>query len=194
MFNTIKQLLTFEDTFVIALMDEVESLIHSRQSSGIEPVDSIRVVNTVLTQLDQLQMHKNFILLATSNVTKCIDIAFADRADLKLFIQFPTTTVAYKIFCSCILELLRCKLISGDASEIPDIKHVPATDFSKSSHPNADLLLSMCPLKLNGRTLRKIPFLTYMKFIDKSKPNIKTFLTAMSEVISWVQCNDGNYY
>ena len=47
--------------------------------SGSEPSDAIRVVNALLTQLDQVKRHPNVLILTTSNVTGAIDLAFVDR-------------------------------------------------------------------------------------------------------------------
>ena len=60
---------------------QVESLTAARQSamSGSEPSDAIRVVNALLTQLDQIKRHSNVIILTTSNITGAIDLAFVDR-------------------------------------------------------------------------------------------------------------------
>jgi len=45
--------------------------------------------------------------LTTSNVTKAIDLAFVDRADIKKFIGLPSPNVLYKILEGCVLELLK---------------------------------------------------------------------------------------
>lgn len=68
----------------IIYVDEVESLTAARQAaiSGNEPADSIRVVNCLLTQIDRLKARGNVLVLATSNITAAIDVAFLDRADL----------------------------------------------------------------------------------------------------------------
>lgn len=57
MFQQIKDVLEYGDSLVFILIDEVESLTRARDSvlSGTEPSDSIRVVNAVLTQLDNLR-------------------------------------------------------------------------------------------------------------------------------------------
>lgn len=57
MFQKIKEVLEFGDSLVFILIDEVESLTRARDAvlSGTEPSDSIRVVNAVLTQLDNLR-------------------------------------------------------------------------------------------------------------------------------------------
>ena len=59
----------------------MESLTSARQSamSGSEPSDAIRVVNALLTQLDQVKRYPNVLILTTSNVTGAIDLAFVDR-------------------------------------------------------------------------------------------------------------------
>lgn len=41
-------------------------------------------VNALLTQLDQLKRYPNVMVLTTSNITEAIDVAFVDRADIKV--------------------------------------------------------------------------------------------------------------
>jgi hypothetical protein len=41
-------------------------------------------VNALLTQLDRLRRHPNALVLTTSNITGAIDLAFVDRADIKV--------------------------------------------------------------------------------------------------------------
>lgn len=71
-----------------------------------EPSDSLRVVNAVLTQLDQLRTYPNILVLTTSNLTSTIDLAFIDRADLKQFIGEPSKEAIYEIFSMAIQELI----------------------------------------------------------------------------------------
>ncbi|KAF9134011.1 Pachytene checkpoint protein 2 [Mortierella sp. 14UC] len=86
MFDQIWRMVDDDDTFVCVLIDEVESLAAARKAalSGNEPSDSIRVVNALLTQIDRLKRRKNVLVLTTSNITEAIDIAFIDRADIKI--------------------------------------------------------------------------------------------------------------
>ena len=56
----------------------------------------MRVVNAVLTQLDQLKSYPNVLVIATSNVTGRIDLAFVDRADMKVHIGKGFLTIGYK--------------------------------------------------------------------------------------------------
>lgn len=54
-----------------------------------------------------LLRYPNVLILTTSNIVGSIDLAFVDRADLKIFIDHPPSTVIYGILSSCINELLR---------------------------------------------------------------------------------------
>ena len=82
MFRKIQELIDDPDVLVCVLIDEVESLTAARKSamSGSEPSDAIRVVNALLTQLDQIRRYPNVLILTTSNVTGAIDLAFVDRS------------------------------------------------------------------------------------------------------------------
>ena len=68
-------------TFVVLIIGEVESLTSARKnaSSGNESSDSMRMVNSLLTQLDGIKRFPNVLVLATSNLTGSIDQAFMDR-------------------------------------------------------------------------------------------------------------------
>lgn len=92
MFTKIQEYIEDPQALVCVLIDEVESLTHARQSAlaGTEPSDSIRVVNAVLTQIDQIRrlnyhsMH--FYITITSlitckcpinkNISNCRDVLF----------------------------------------------------------------------------------------------------------------------
>lgn len=78
--------------------------------SGTEPSDSIRVVNAVLTQIDQIKCYSNVLILATSNMTQTIDLAFVDRADIKQYLGLPSVPAIYKIYMSCLEELMKVLL------------------------------------------------------------------------------------
>lgn len=108
LFATIKDVADDPNSLVIILIDEVESIAYSRDSvSAQEPSDSLRVVNAVLTQLDQLRAHSNVLVLTTSNLSGSIDLAFIDRADLKQYVGLPAPIAIYHIFKSAIDELIK---------------------------------------------------------------------------------------
>ena len=109
MFARIREILEDDDGFVCVLIDEVESLTAARKAavSGSEPSDAVRVVNALLTQLDQLKRYRNALVLTTSNITGAIDDAFLDRADIKQYIGPPTPGARYQILASCLYEFRR---------------------------------------------------------------------------------------
>lgn len=53
---------------------------------GMFPVvaSCCRVVNALLTQIDALKQYPNVMVLTTTNITQAIDLAFVDRADIKV--------------------------------------------------------------------------------------------------------------
>ena len=61
MFTKIQDYIEDAQALVCVLIEEVESLTHARPLSlaGIEPSDSLRVVNALLTQIDQIQRYSN---------------------------------------------------------------------------------------------------------------------------------------
>lgn len=119
MFAKIRELLEDPETFVVVLIDEVESLSAARKGAigGSEPSDAIRVVNAMLTQLDSLKAYPNALVCCTSNITGAIDVAFIDRADMKKYIGLPETRGIFEILRSCLLELVEKGLIAMDPGE-----------------------------------------------------------------------------
>uniref|UniRef100_UPI00358E36FD pachytene checkpoint protein 2 homolog isoform X2 n=1 Tax=Myxine glutinosa TaxID=7769 RepID=UPI00358E36FD len=109
MFQKIQDLIDDKESLICVLIDEVESLTASRSSSlaGTEPSDAIRVVNTLLTQIDQIKRYPNVIILTTSNLTGKIDMAFVDRADIKQYIGPPSAAAIFKIYLSGLEELMK---------------------------------------------------------------------------------------
>ncbi|CAM9730239.1 unnamed protein product [Pylaiella littoralis] len=114
LFEHILELADDEDSLVCVLVDEVESLTAARSAAmgGNEPSDAVRVVNAVLTQIDNLRERDNVLVLTTSNVSEAIDLAFVDRADIKQYIGLPTAPARYQVLHSCLEELVRVGIIS----------------------------------------------------------------------------------
>ena len=111
LFSKIKDIVENNDSFVFVLIDEVESIAYARDSvSSNEPSDSLRVVNAVLTQLDQIRKYPNVLILATSNITKSIDAAFLDRADIVQYIGNPSENAIFEIYKKALIELHQVNL------------------------------------------------------------------------------------
>lgn len=51
--------------------------------------------------------HSNVIILTTSNITEKIDVAFVDRADIRQYIGPPSAAAIFKIYLSCVEELMK---------------------------------------------------------------------------------------
>ncbi|CAG9859451.1 unnamed protein product [Phyllotreta striolata] len=184
MFNKINEFVENKSILVCVLIDEVESLAHARTKclSGSEPSDSIRVVNALLTQLDQIRRHSNVLIFATSNMTESIDLAFIDRADIKQYLGNPSLQAIYKVYHSCINELIKAKIIKDQILE--PIEHI-ISDNDKAHSMETEQLLELCKrsLGLSGRALRKIPFLAHALFTDGSDISLSKFLMAMDKAV-----------
>jgi len=171
MFQNIEEQLSDPDCLVFLLIDEVESLTAARKaaSNGNEPSDAIRVVNALLTQIDQIKRHPNVFILTTSNLTGSIDLAFVDRADIKQYIGPPSPKAIETIFASSARELMEKGVIDGD-SNMP-------IQISSSQ------LIEKC-VGFSGRTLRKLPFIAFALFVPPStKPSIGNFFVALEMAV-----------
>ncbi|XP_059621826.1 pachytene checkpoint protein 2 homolog isoform X2 [Phlebotomus argentipes] len=196
LFSQLQDLVECPNSMVCILIDEIESVAFSRNAiSSNEPTDSIRAVNAILTQLDQIRKYSNVIILATSNLTTSIDVAFLDRADIKQFIGPPSSAAILQIYITMLQELLRVGLVRFPAHH-PDqqaynvLLTSPTTSVSCFYNVPVDLA-SLCieSRGASGRTLRKIPMLAYANFI-KERANtdlidcIKGMSRAMQKHIS----------
>ncbi|KAI0334736.1 P-loop containing nucleoside triphosphate hydrolase protein [Cubamyces sp. BRFM 1775] len=121
LFSSITEMVEDEETFVIVLIDEVESLTAARAGAmaGTEPSDALRVVNALLTQLDKLKHRKNCLVMSTSNLATAIDSAFVDRADIVQYVDLPPREAIYEILRGCLIELVKKGIISD--AEVPSL-------------------------------------------------------------------------
>ncbi|XP_055309924.1 pachytene checkpoint protein 2 homolog isoform X1 [Sitodiplosis mosellana] len=175
MFTTIKDVAEDPLSLVVILIDEVESIAYARDSvSSHEPSDSIRVVNSLLTQLDQLRRQTNVLVLTTSNLSSSIDIAFVDRADLKQYVGYPTPVAIYHIFKTGIDELIKVKIVTNpneNDDEWNSEGAIHLLDISKKCEG------------LSGRSLRKLPLLAHAWFVHKNSVDLHTFLNALDDAV-----------
>ena len=97
-----------QDDFICVLIDEVESIANSRDSSVKhgEAHDSLRATNALLTGLDRTKTCPNVIFLCTSNMFDCLDAAFLDRCGLKLVVNSPSSASQYAILRDRIQKLI----------------------------------------------------------------------------------------
>uniref|UniRef100_A0A3B4GGK6 Pachytene checkpoint protein 2 homolog n=2 Tax=Pundamilia nyererei TaxID=303518 RepID=A0A3B4GGK6_9CICH len=187
MFQKIQQLIDDKDALVFVLIDEVESLTAARNAcqAGTEPSDAIRVVNSVLTQLDQIKRHSNVVILTTSNVTEKIDLAFVDRADIKQYIGPPSEKGIYNIYLSCLEELMKCQIIYP-RQQLFTMFELKTMGFAKSEVSEHSLNLRNIAIKskgLSGRALRKLPFIAHALFVKTPTVTLERFLEAMGQAV-----------
>ncbi|KAK9452275.1 P-loop containing nucleoside triphosphate hydrolase protein [Limtongia smithiae] len=145
LFDEIRTQLDDPNVFICALIDEVESLAAARQSSHTanEPTDSLRAVNVLLTELDKLSAAPNLLILTTSNLVDTMDSAFLDRVDMKQFVGPPSLPAIYEILRTCILEVVRCGMITSTASRASmDDLEVDTLHMVSSDSPIANLASS----------------------------------------------------
>lgn len=110
---------------------------------GSEPSDSIRAVNVLLTQIDQIKLLPNVMILTTSNLLETVDPAFLDRIDLKLKLGQPSARAKFEILKAGIRELL-------DKGLVIDLQNYD------------EILMGLVESNLSeksGRSLKKMPFL-----------------------------------
>eukprot|EP00658_Telonema_sp_P-2_P066474 TRINITY_DN55487_c0_g1_i2.p1 TRINITY_DN55487_c0_g1~~TRINITY_DN55487_c0_g1_i2.p1 ORF type:complete len:413 (-),score=102.36 TRINITY_DN55487_c0_g1_i2:356-1594(-) len=180
LFGKIQELVEDPDVFVCVLIDEVESLTAARKAAiaGSEPSDAIRAVNALLTQIDRLQTKQNVLIIATSNLTEAIDLAFVDRADIKQYIGPPSEMARYEILRSCIEELRRVGLISlaEGETELCAFNDLPTT-------PTAGCQFLLRTVRtcegLSGRALRKLPFLAFASQVQEQACSLYSYLGAL---------------
>jgi len=187
MFAEIKDCIEDPDSFVCVLIDEVESLTAARKNamSGSEPSDAVRVVNALLTQLDSIKHYPNVLVLTTSNITGAIDLAFVDRADIKQYVGPPSQSAIYKIYYSCILELVRTNIVLMRNHSILPAQSIKILNIQDEDSASLRLWKVAGDSEgMSGRTLRKIPFLALAMFCDTRRPlDIIGFLEGMSKAL-----------
>ena len=225
LFKYIQDLCQDKKFLIFVLIDEVESLASARQSAlnQCEPSDSIRAVNALLTQIDQLRSYSNVLILTTSNISQSIDLAFIDRADIKQYIGLPSIRARYHILYSCLNELINKQLIYVkhhrnhhhykrhqnehflfEYSKIKALQYDPDQDSdddkispipfpediintknnnNNDHNNNKQMIINneryKCSMKLfeivtdlekwSARSLRKLPFITHVNYIQSMK-------------------------
>lgn len=175
LFGKIGELVADKNNLVCVLIDEVESLAYQRSAmSSNEPRDAMRVVNAVLTQLDDIKACPNVLILATSNLAHSIDLAFLDRADIRQYIGLPATSAIVSIYKSMLTELMARGIVRTEPLE-------------KGQEDSEDLINSLAErsVGLSGRTLRKLPLLAHAQHTSRDlfevdqKITLSDFLDAM---------------
>lgn len=121
-FDSIHDICMADDqTFIFVLLDEVESIANSRQSSKVngEPQDTVRATNALLTGIDQFKMLKNVMVLATSNMADTLDPAFLTRCAKITEIKQPSEKAQFAILRDRLQNLLNTGIIKKTDTILP---------------------------------------------------------------------------
>ncbi|TRY63539.1 hypothetical protein TCAL_03656 [Tigriopus californicus] len=186
MFETIRSIADDPTVLVCVMIDEVESLAATRKAGGNEPTDALRVVNALLTQIDQIKRLPNVLILTTSNVSGAIDLAFVDRADFKKYIGPPSTRALYQILLSSVEELMRVRILQSHP-----LLSLNALENTNLSLPSDSNCLSYALFKaaqkangLSGRILKKLPLLALIKMTPTSDgASLSEFIECLTQVV-----------
>lgn len=157
LFKILKELIVKNSNdLIILIIDEVETLANSRIQilNKNETSDGIRIVNTLLTQLDSLKQYNNFLILSTSNLIDSIDEAFLDRVDYVFRLDKPDFENILKIFQNELNKLIKSKKLINDLIELDKINLI-LLKISKICHSD---------LNLSGRSIIKIPLICLSEF------------------------------
>lgn len=192
LFDKILEIVEDKQLLACILIDEVESLTHARKAamSGLEPSDSLRVVNAILTQLDRIRRHPNVLVLTTSNVTEAIDIAFVDRADIKQYVGPPSAFAAFEILRGCCEELMTRSIVYPH-DRLFDMKTLKDSNISECeggspSNMLMDIAKDAAESQLSARALRRLPFLARALY-PHTKPNLTEFLLSLGTALERYQ-------
>ncbi|GLV34484.1 pachytene checkpoint 2 [Carabus blaptoides fortunei] len=191
LFARIHEMVEDPTMLVCVLIDEIESLAHARAQcmSGNEPSDSIRVVNAVLTNIDQIKRYPNVLILTTSNMTAAIDIAFVDRADIKQFVGLPSLYASYQIYYSCVLELMRKELIVPTEVILP-VSVMQISNLEKNcTCANSKELMNICQMSqgFSGRTIRKVPVVAHALYTSTDTVSLQKFLDCLVRAVEYLK-------
>jgi hypothetical protein len=187
LFDRLNQIADDPRQLVFVLIDEVESLATARHSAmnGSDPSDAIRVVNALLTQIDAIRRKTNVVIMATSNLSECIDVAFLSRADLRQFVGPPSESARYVIFKSCIDELIDKGMIvpQYDLLDLDSCAGMDRTVLASFASTGRLLQAAAASEGLTGRILRKLPFLAFVYRRLKIPVQLDDFLGALQYAI-----------
>ncbi len=194
-----------QGTLFVCVIDEIETICSSREAAlskgSNEPSDAVRVVNSVLTELDRLKGFKNVLLVCTSNITTALDSAFLDRCDLRIRVSLPNAAGRFAILRSALNEMMRAGIV-GPPVHIPQrydlLLHAPLQSSqlllclvertglgSGSSGSGSQGDAEGGGEGLSGRALRKLPLQAFALLAGTRAPPVPLldFLGAMERAV-----------
>lgn len=117
-----------------------------------------------------------------------------DRADITQFIGLPEPEAIYKIYHTCVIELMRTEIIVPKVvlpSSYHDVENLQNCKFYDTSKKLFEI--SKSSVGLSGRALRKMPFLAHSLFIRKTRVNIDEFYEALELAVNHYKLNKASF-
>ncbi|KAH3678292.1 hypothetical protein WICMUC_001616 [Wickerhamomyces mucosus] len=178
LFNLIQ---SHQEIIIIICIDEVETIANSRSQTldNKESTDSIRVVNTLLTQLDSLKIFDNFLILTTSNLLKSLDSAYLDRVDESFWVNRPSAAMI-----NCILRDSINNVIGLGYFNSGELLNDSCSELSTILQKTSERCYS---LEVSGRYLSKLPLMILSKMsplvINDNKIEFSVFIDQLVRYI-----------
>jgi len=162
--------------FICVLIDEVESIAISRESTVKrgESHDSLRATNALLTGLDRCRRYSNVIFLFTSNIFDSLDSAFVDRCGFKVMIAPPSAAAQYEILRDRIQKLANRGYISMQTPDIlPRYYDAEVEYFIDQGLPGSRLYKIVKRIQtggnISGRSLTQLPERAILQFLREDE-------------------------
>lgn len=112
-------------------------------------------------------------------------MAFVDRADIKQYIGPPSAAAIFRIYLSCLEELMKCQIIYP-RQHLLSLRELEMIGFVENNVSRLSLVLKEISRRsegLSGRVLRKLPFLAHALYIQSPSVTMTAFLQALSLVV-----------
>ncbi|KAM6449367.1 pachytene checkpoint protein 2 homolog isoform 3-T5 [Liasis olivaceus] len=148
--------------------------------------ESGKLVTKMFQKIQELIDDKDvlvFVLIDEVESLTAARSAFqADRADIKQYIGPPSPAAIFKIYHSCLEELMKCQIIYP-RQQLLTLRELEMIGYLENDVSKLSLLLKDISRKsegLSGRILRKLPFLAHALHIQSASVTMTTFLQALS--------------
>ncbi|KAI5151392.1 pachytene checkpoint protein 2 [Enteropsectra breve] len=169
------------DAQTVFIFDEIESLVLRRQAtlSKNEPLDTLRILNVLLSIMDQ----RRHIMLFTSNFKDELDPAFLDRCDIVFQVQALEPEKIYGLIVSITRNIVQCGIFAPETYVMLDYQTVSeACPVHQAGSVAVSKILYRISQKLVGYSCRKIQKL-FWHCISEHTKNIYDLLQAVERAL-----------
>ena len=119
-FDYIKEKAQNSQKPIILFMDEMDSLMSKRSGGSNADIESNKVVNTLLTQINELK-NSNIIVFGATNMPDLIDSAGKNRANVSHYIGLPNEKEIVKLLKNNLSKYTMTKRISENTEDLAEI-------------------------------------------------------------------------